>query len=47
MEDSSILDQKVQPNENSKPEVAIVSSKQVQINKLDLNKVGEIQKLQA
>jgi hypothetical protein len=46
-EDSSILDNKV-PVYNPKPqEVALVSSKQVPINKLDLDKVTEIQKLQA
>ncbi|CDW91560.1 UNKNOWN [Stylonychia lemnae] len=47
MEDSSILDNKV-PQYKPKPqEIALVSSKQVPINKLDLDKVLEIQKLQA
>ncbi len=47
MEDSSILDNKV-PVHNPKPqEVVLVSSKQVPIDKLDLDKVIEIQKLQA
>lgn len=45
LEDSSILEQKTKVFE--KPEVALVSSKQVPINKLDLGKVTEIQKLQA
>lgn len=48
MEDSTILEQKpVQSLEEMKKEVAIVSSKQVPINKLDLGKVAEIQKMQA
>lgn len=47
LEDSSILDNKV-PQYNPKPqEVVLASSKQVPINKLDLDKVSEIQKLQA
>lgn len=45
MEDSSFLDEQIVKNTEIKPEVAIVSSKQIPINKLDLNKVTEIQKL--
>lgn len=47
MEDSSFLDEQITKHNPIKPEIAIVSSKQVPITKLDLNKVTEIQKMQA
>lgn len=47
MEDSSILDNKVPEYKPKQNEIALVSSKLVPINKLDLDRVTEIQKLQA
>jgi hypothetical protein len=42
LEDSSIMEQKILEKPYMQPEVALVSSKQVPINKLDLKKVEDI-----
>jgi hypothetical protein len=42
LEDSSIIDQKQNEIVKQNQEIAIVSSKKVPINKLDLDKVTEI-----
>ncbi len=46
-EDSTLLDNKVPEYQPKPQEICLASSKQIPINKLDLDKVSEIQKLQA